>query len=272
MQEFILSPLLSGIGSRRYSKPEQLYTLARACFEHLTACVRALNSTAAPLDASAGSLVLSHLLSPTNPLLRELLTHVAAATPSMQPLAVDALAKLAEDSIVGRAAEGALVALFDLLNAVLEEDTEWVRAQRRRQRSVEPLHALLSRPPAFAVQLVQFVQYSRDSGIQSGAVRLLGAVSTRDPNFTHTLLQFPAHARKLVYDCALCLGEHLFEGAEPRDIGGGDEGTASGEQGDGTNVAELLLQVLLDNAGMEFPNFAQLALGYNVQQVRTRLF
>lgn len=267
LQEFILNPLLSGIGARRYSKPEQLYELARACFQHLTLCVRSLRTAATPADTSAGSLVMSHLLSPTNPLLRELLTHVAAATPAMQPLALEALAKLAEDSIVGRAAEGAMAALFELLNAVLEEDTEWVHAQRRRQRAVEPLHALLMRPPAFAVQLVQFVQYSRNGGIQSGAVRLLGAVSTRDPNFTHTLLQFPTHARKLVYDCALCLGEHLFAGADSRDVGGAEEPSGDDESDQGANVAELLLQVLIDNAGMEFPNFAQLALGYSVQQV-----
>ena len=255
-----MDPLLVGIGARSYKQPAQRYELAAACLRHLTMCVRYLHATPSPAHSQAGSYVLSQLLSPTNVLLRELLTHVASATQYMHPLAVDALSGLVvQDADAGRAAEGAIEALFDLFNAVFEDDLEWVRVQRQRQHVAEPLHALLMRPPAMALQLLQFVAYSDCAEIQLGAVRMLGAISTRDAGFTHAMLQLPAHVRKLVYDCAMCLGENLFVAS----------GTASGGTGESSEagVAELLLQVLLDNARTPFPNFTQLALGYAVQQV-----
>jgi hypothetical protein len=252
-----VNPLLSGIGARRYAKPEQLYELASACLRHLTMCVRAMRTAPGPAHQHAGSYVLAHLLSPGTTLLRELLTHVAGTSANMQPLAVDALAARVAESDAGRAAEAALAALLELLNTVFGVDEEWVRAQRRRQHAAEALHAQLMRPASAALQLMQFVAYSSDADIQLGAVRLIGFVSTRDPDFTHALLQFPGHARKLVYDCALCLGENLFAGLA--EDGAGDE-----EAG----VADVMLQVLLDNASLDFPTFTQLALGYSVLQAR----
>ena len=276
LQEFILDPLLSGIGARRYAQPAQQFELATACLQHCSLCVRAL--AAAPEVAGngatpPGSTVLARMLSPTSRLLRDVLTHVGGATPEMTQLAVDALAAhVHNDSMpdgTGAAAEAAVVALFELLVAVFDADTAWVEAQRRHQHGMEPLHTLLLATPAVAVQLVQFVGYSRSASIQAGAVRTLGALTARCADFTHMVLQLPGIAKKLVYDCARCLDEGLLAPAATSsytlaDSGEGDDGGSGG----GASAAELLLQVLLDNALGDFPNFTQLALGYAVQQAR----
>jgi nuclear pore complex protein Nup205 len=248
--------LLAGIGARRYSKPEQLYLLADACMKHLVICVQFVRASGAPPGGHVGSYVLSHLLSPTSPLWRELMSHVVGATANLQPLAVDTLTMLVEASVAGQAAEDAVATVFDLMNTVLDGDLEWVDARRKQQHIVEPLHSLIMKQPVWALQLVQFLQYSGSASIQLGAVRLVGFLSTRDASFTHMILRFPQHARKLVYDCALCLADNLYAAADD----GSNKGTAG--------VAALLLRVLLDNATLPTPNLTHLLLGYPVLQVR----
>lgn len=245
-----MDPLLNSIGMRRYSRPEQLYELAEACLEHLCLCVRLMRESGAHLVSHPGNVALRHLLSPSSILLHELMTHVLGATTSLQPTAAERLAGMVEDSAAGPAAERAVVRLFELLTTVCEGDEAWVDAYQRQQAAVAPLHSLIMRQPAWALQLVQFAEPGAAPALQRGAVRMAGFLSTRDATFTHKLLRF--QPRRLVYHCAATLSETLFDGTAP------DEAPTT---------AGLLLRVMLDNVSSPFPNFAQLLLGYTVHQV-----
>ena len=246
-----MDPLLSSIGVRRYSRPEQLYELAEACLEHLCLCVRLMRECGAHSSAHPGNTALRHLLSPSSVLLHELLTHVLGASASLQPAAAERLVAMVQESAAGPAAERAVLKLFELLTTVCEGDEAWVDAQQRQQQAVAPLHSLIMRQPAWALQLVQFAEPGACPALQRAAVRMMGFLSTRDATFTHKLLRF--QPRRLVYHCAATLAETLFDSCAPDDT---------------PTTAGLLLHVMLDNVYLPFPNLAQLLLGYTVHQVR----
>jgi hypothetical protein len=248
-----MDPLLSGLGLRRYGDVRQMFELAEACIQHLSICVRFMDASNVPTGAHPGTTVLLSLLSPSSTLIRELMTHVLGASPTLQPPAADRLAQLLEESPTGPAAERAVISLFRLLSSVFDLDIEWVQLQRKSRRAVEPLHCLLMRQPLWALQLVQFIQPAACPTLQSSAARVAGFLSTRDASFTHTLLRNPPHAKKVVYDCTAVLAATLFQA----------EASVANEV---SNVASLLLQMLLDNVAQPFPNFTQLLLGYSVHQ------
>jgi nuclear pore complex protein Nup205 len=260
MQDFIMDPLLSGIGQRRYGDPRQLFELADACIQHLVLAVRFMDSSNAATLAHPGTSVLLALLSPSNTLLRELMTHVLGASPGLQPPAADLLSQILDDSPVGPAAESAAISLLRLLTAVFDLDIEWVQHQRKSRTAVESLHCLLMQQPLWVLHLVQFIQPGMCPALQSNAARIAGFLSTRDAAFTHTLLTNLLHARKLVYNCTAVLAASLFLA---------DTSASTAADDEAAMVAPLLLQLLLDNVSRPFPNLTQLLLGYTVHQARS---
>lgn len=294
MQEFILTQLLTPIGKRRYASQANQCHLAAACIRHLTLSIRCYAASAGdpashifhdPAAAHTGATALSHLLSPSSPLLRELFTHVLHASPTLETAAVERLTALRADDPCGRAAEAAVAALFELLLVVFDLDGKWVQLQRRMHALVETLDAALLGRPAVALQLMQFVRYGYSSWLQAAAVRVAGTLAARDESVTATLLQFGDEAAALVHSFAGCLSSRAVvpedpdvedeweEGAQiggPGDaVGGGGSGDdAAGDGAERMEIRGLILQLMLDCADMPFPNFTQLLLGYHVSGVR----
>lgn len=291
VQEFILTQLLMPIGKRRYASQANQCDLAAACIRHLTLSIRCYAASAGeptshifhdPAAAHTGATALSHLLSPSSPLLRELITHVLHASPTLETAAVERLTALRADDPCGRAAEAAVAALFELLLVVFDLDGKWVQLQRRMHALVETLDAALLGRPAVALQLMQFVRYGYSSWMQAAAVRVAGTLAARDESVTTTLLQFGDEAAALVHSFAGCLSsravvpedpevedewEEVADRGGPGDaIGGGDD--AAGDGGERMEIRGLVLQLMLDCADMPFPNFTQLLLGYHVSGVR----
>lgn len=287
MQEFILTQLLMPIGKRRYATEANLCHLAAACMRHLTLSIRCYAAAAGdpsshifsdPAAAHTGATALSHLLSPSSPLLRELFTHVLHASPTLETAAVDRLTAVRGHEASGRAAEAAVVALFELLLVVFDLDTKWVQLQKRMHVLVDTLDAALLARPAVALQLIQFARYGYSTWLQAAAIRVAGTLAARDESVTSTLLRFGDEAAALVHSFAGCL---VARGAVPADPDVEDEWAEGGEVGgpgdavedaaDGAEKLEirgLVLQLMLDCADMPFPNFTQLLLGYHVSGVR----
>lgn len=292
VQEFILTQLLMPIGKRRYASPANQCHLATACIRHLTLSIRCYAAAAGdpasrifhdPAAPHTGATALSHLLSPSSPLLRELFTHVLHASPTLETAAVDRLTALRGEHAYGRAAEGAIAALFELLLAVFDLDGKWVQLQRRMHALVETLDTALLARPAVALQLMQFVRYGYSTWLQAAAVRVAGTLAARDESVTTTLLRFGDEAGALVHSFAGCLASRAAVPLDPAvedeweegvDIGGPGDGGGGEDVADGEERLEirgLILQLMLDCADMPFPNFTQLLLGYHVTGVRAVL-
>ena len=110
MQMFIVEPLFSDIGVRRYSIPRQQYDLADACLTHMAMCIRHMQEASAAGDVHEtsgllGAWVMSQLLSQQGQLLKEVIVHVLDAGGPSQPAAVDRLVLLRQRGHTGIAAE-----------------------------------------------------------------------------------------------------------------------------------------------------------------------
>ncbi|CAI6012755.1 unnamed protein product [Closterium sp. NIES-65] len=143
------------------------------------------------------------------------------------------------------------------------------------QPAVRPLHLVLADDMVLVTAVMSFVRYQPSDAIQRSAIELTSVFSARGVPLVAMALEV-GMVQRLVEDFAECLdvsastvsvqGVAAHGDASGATVDGGGEEEEGGEEGEETDCATLILQLLLASLGRQRPTLAHMLLGFDVDR------
>ncbi|CAI5945456.1 unnamed protein product, partial [Closterium sp. NIES-64] len=218
-----------------------------------------------PAGATPGLLLMKDFLS-AGPALRNIIAIITAGPDALleeRALRPQALSFALEDTVA---------ACLRLLLLALSLDQSLADTW---QPAVRPLHLVLADDVVLVTAVMSFVRYQPSDAIQRSAIELTSVFSARGVPLVAMALEV-GMVQRLVEDFAECLdvsastvsvqGVAAHGDASGATVDGGGEEEEGGEEGEETDCATLILQLLLASLGRQRPTLAHMLLGFDVDR------